>query len=62
MNDKAFISELLEARKQTFKMDYEKGWNDCLDDMLMQLKKTGNPKKIIFQYYGEKTFSEDQGS
>jgi hypothetical protein len=51
--DKAFMNGLLEVGKQSYKNGYEAGWNECLDDMQKQLKQTGNPKKIVFQYYGE---------
>jgi hypothetical protein len=51
--DKAFMDALLEVGKQSSKIGYESGWNDCLDDMMKQLKETGDPKKITFQYYGK---------
>ena len=45
--DKAFINGLLEVGKQSHQAGYEAGWNDCLDDLIEQIKTVGDLKKQI---------------
>lgn len=48
------LKEIFDAQKASYTNGYEAGWNNCLDDMMAQLKEKQNPHKIVFQYYGVK--------
>jgi hypothetical protein len=52
------LEEIFDVQKTSYTNGFESGWNACLDDIMAQLKTTGNPKKIVFQYYGMKEISK----
>lgn len=45
------LKEMFDAQKLAYTDGYQTGWNDCLDDVLKQLKEE---KKLSLQYYGKK--------
>jgi hypothetical protein len=48
------LKEIFDAQKESYINGYESGWNNCLDDLIQQLKQAKDIKKVVFQYYGKK--------